>query len=115
MLKCTEQDISLEVFQNKENMPEFAMQVVKDAKGNTFTPSKKSVTNQSRILGCLGKLIIDRPKHLLHERLEPQPLFWSPILMHLAMFIGKGAFRDYSTIDKFLEIDPPEEEMFHLE
>lgn len=56
-----------------------------------------------------------RPEHSLHEGLEPRPLFWSPILTHLAMFVGKRAFRDYDTMDNLLAIDPPEEEMFRLE
>jgi hypothetical protein len=58
---------------------------------------------------------VGRPEHSLHEGLEPRPLFWNPILTHLAMFTGKGAFRDYKTVDDLLDIEPPEEEMFRLE
>jgi len=56
-----------------------------------------------------------RPEHSLHEGLEPRPLFWNPILTHLATFTGKGAFRDYKTVDELLDIEPPEEEMLWLE
>jgi hypothetical protein len=56
-----------------------------------------------------------RPEHSLHEGLEPRPLFWSPILTHLAMFVGKRAFRDYDTMDEHLDIELLEEEMFRLE
>jgi hypothetical protein len=31
------------------------------------------------------------------------------------MFLGKGAFRDYKTMDGLLDIEPPEEEIFRLE
>lgn len=31
------------------------------------------------------------------------------------MFIGKGAFRDYKTMDELLALIPPEKEMFRLE
>ena len=115
VLSCTEQDISFGVFHNEHGMAEFAMQVVKDAKGMTFTPSKRSVPRRSRISRCWGRLIVGRPEHSLHEGLEPRPLFWSPILTHLAMFVGRGAFRDYDSTDGLLDIEPPQEEMFRLE
>lgn len=56
----------------------------------------------SRILHRSGRLIVGRPEHYLHEGLEPRPLFWNPILTHLAMFTAKGAFRDYKTEDDLL-------------
>ena len=59
--------------------------------------------------------MVGRLEHFLHEGLEPRPLFWNPILTHLVMFTGKGAFRDYKTVDKLLDIEPPKEEMFRLE
>ena len=43
VLKYTEQDISFGVFQNEHGVTEFAMQVMKDVKGMTFTPGKRSV------------------------------------------------------------------------
>ena len=61
------------------------------------------------------RLTRGRPEHSLHEGLDPRPLFWNPILTHLAMFIGKRAFRDYKTMDELLDIDPSDEEMFRLE
>lgn len=35
------QDVKFGVFRNEHGNAEFAMQVVKDAKGMTFTPSKR--------------------------------------------------------------------------
>jgi len=32
----------------------------------------------------------------------------------LARAIAENAFRDYSTIEELLEIEPPENEMYHL-
>jgi hypothetical protein len=67
------------------------------------------------MLTHLMRLTRGRPEHSLHEGLDPRRLFWNPILTHLAMFIGKRAFRDYKTMDGLLDIDPPDEEMFRLE
>ncbi|KAF8652167.1 hypothetical protein AX16_004524 [Volvariella volvacea WC 439] len=73
-------DVSFGIFRNEYGDPEFAMQVVKDAKG-----------------------------------LEERPLFCNPILTHLAMFLAKGAFRDYKTMEELLALQPSnEEEMFLL-
>lgn len=52
-----------------------------------------------------------RPEDSLHERLESRPLFQSPILIHLAIFIRKRAFRDYNTMKKLFNIIPSEEEI----
>ena len=39
----------------------------------------------------------------------------NPILTNLAIFIAKGAFRDYKTTDELLDIEPPgDEEMYQL-
>jgi hypothetical protein len=52
----------------------------------------------------------------LHEGLEIRLLFCNPILTHLAIFVAKGAFRDYKTMDELLGIKPPkEEEVYHLQ
>lgn len=40
-LNCIEQDVTFVVFRNEHGEAEFAMQVVKDAKGMTFTPDKR--------------------------------------------------------------------------
>ncbi|KAG9022275.1 hypothetical protein FRB95_000475 [Tulasnella sp. JGI-2019a] len=57
----------------------------------------------------------DRPEHSLHEGLQERPLFCNPILTHLAMFIAKGAFRVFKTVDQLLALQPAnEEEMFLL-
>ncbi|KAG6901097.1 hypothetical protein C0995_000798 [Termitomyces sp. Mi166 len=88
-------DVSFSIFRNEYGDAEFAMQVVKDAKGMTFMPCK-------------------RPEHSLHEGLEERPLFCNPILTHLAMFIAKGAFRDYKTMEELLALEPPDEEEMYL-
>ncbi|KAF9645059.1 hypothetical protein BDM02DRAFT_3190050 [Thelephora ganbajun] len=90
------QDVSFGIFRNEYGDAEFAMQVVKDAKGMIFLPCR-------------------RPEHSLHEGLEERPLFCNPILTHLAMFIAKGAFRDFKTMEQLLTLKPSnEEEMFLL-
>ena len=49
-----------------------------------------------------------RPQHSLHEGLKEGPLFCNPILTHLAMFIARRAFRDFTTIEEPLALAPPE-------
>ncbi|KAJ7648133.1 hypothetical protein FB45DRAFT_1102841 [Roridomyces roridus] len=88
-------DVSFSIFRNEYGDAEFALQVVKDAKGMTFMPCK-------------------RPEHSLHEGLEERPLFCNPILTHLAMFIAKGAFRDYKTMEELLALEPPDDEEMYL-
>ena len=41
VLKHMEQDIAFRVFRNEHGGAEFAIQVIKDAKGMTFMPSKR--------------------------------------------------------------------------
>lgn len=56
-----------------------------------------------------------RPEHSLHEGLDSRPLFCNPILIHLAIFIARGAFRDFKTVDEILNIEPPNDnEIFQL-
>ncbi|KAG8874535.1 hypothetical protein FRB98_008358, partial [Tulasnella sp. 332] len=88
-------DVSFSIFRNEYGDAEFAMQVVKDAKGMTFMPCKW-------------------PEHSLDEGLDERPLFFNPILTHLAMFIAKGAFRDYKTMEELLALEPPDEEEMYL-
>ena len=57
---------------------------------------------------------MSRPEHSVHEGLEPRPLFCNPVLTMLARAIAENAFRDYSTMEELLEIEPPENEMYHL-
>lgn len=109
------QDISFGVFGNEDGKAEFAMQVEKDAKGMTLTPDKRSVITAQRILCHPRRLIEGRPQHALHEGREPRPLFWNPVLTHLAMFVGKGAFQDYETMEDLLDLEPLEKEMSRLE
>ncbi|KAL2041983.1 hypothetical protein N7G274_005171 [Stereocaulon virgatum] len=88
-------DMTFGVFRNERGEAEFAIQVVRDAKNMTLTPEK-------------------RPEHSVHEGLEPRPLFCNPVLTMLARAIADNAFRDYSTMEELLEIEPPENEMYHL-
>ncbi len=57
---------------------------------------------------------MNRPEHSVHEGLEPRPLFCNPVLTMLARAIADNAFRDYSNMEELLEIEPPEDEMYHL-
>lgn len=41
-------------------------------------------------------------------------MFCNPVLTMLARAITDHAFRDYSTMDELLEIEPPEDEMYRL-
>jgi Protein of unknown function (DUF3435) len=56
-----------------------------------------------------------RLEHSLHEGLKPQLLFCNPILIYLAIFIAKNAFRDYKTMDELFDIEPLSEEMYQLQ
>lgn len=58
--------------------------------------------------------LMSRPEHSVHEGLEPRPLFCNPVLTMSARAIADNAFRDYSTMEELLEIEPPENEMYHL-
>ena len=58
--------------------------------------------------------LMNRPEHSVHEGLEPRPLFCNPVLTMLARAIADHAFRDYSTMEELLEIEPPDDEMYHL-
>ncbi|KAK3169331.1 hypothetical protein OEA41_008714 [Lepraria neglecta] len=90
-------DMTFGVFRNEHGKAEFAIQVVRDAKNMTLTPEKRFA-----------------PEHSVHEGLEPRPLFCNPVLTMLARAIADHAFRDYSTMEELLEIEPPEDEMYHL-
>ena len=57
---------------------------------------------------------MNRPEHSVQEGLEPRPLFCNPILTMLARAIADEAFRDYRTVEELLDIEPPEDEMYHL-
>lgn len=46
------QDVKFGVFRNEHGNAEFAMQVVKDAKGMTFTPSKRRARVSGYINPC---------------------------------------------------------------
>lgn len=46
----------------------------------------------------------------------PTPLFWNPILTYLAIFVSKGAFRMYKTMEVLLDLEPSlDDEMYQLE
>jgi hypothetical protein len=37
------------------------------------------------------------------------------MLTHIAIFLANGAFRDYKTMDELFDIEPLDNEMYHLE
>ncbi|QKX61611.1 uncharacterized protein TRUGW13939_08763 [Talaromyces rugulosus] len=81
-------DVVMVVFRNEEGMAEFAVRVVRPAKGQTYNPE-------------------NNPEHAMHEGRGAKPFFLNPVLMFLALWIARGAFRDYSTVDQILDIPPP--------
>ncbi|KAL8296236.1 hypothetical protein RB600_001635 [Gaeumannomyces tritici] len=89
-------DVKFGVFCNEHGNAEFAVQIVRDAKGTTYTPDK-------------------RPEHSLYEGLLPLPLICNAMLPILAILIAAKAFRDYDTIESLLSIQPPESEMVQLQ
>jgi len=104
------------VFRNEHGKAEFAIQVVRDTKNMTWTPEKRFVSNHSTDT-THHRLLTDsmnRPEHSVHEGLEPRPLFYNPVLTMLARAIADQAFRDYSTMEELLAIEPPEDEIYHL-
>ncbi|KAH7123434.1 hypothetical protein B0J13DRAFT_680096 [Dactylonectria estremocensis] len=76
-------DVKFGVFRNEHGNAEFAIQLVRDAKGMTHTPDK-------------------RPEHSLYEGLRPMPLICNAMLPILAILIAAKAFSGYDTIE-----DPP--------
>ncbi|KAK0641769.1 hypothetical protein B0T16DRAFT_431464 [Cercophora newfieldiana] len=89
-------NVTFGVFLNEHKNAEFAVQLVRDAKGMTNAPDK-------------------RPEHSLYEGLGPMPLICNPMLPILAILIATKAFRDYETIEDLLDIQPSEREMVHLQ
>ena len=82
----------------------------------TWKPEKRFVFNHStdNIHHRLFTDSINRLKHSVHEGLEPRPIFCNSVLTMLAKAIADHAFRDYSTMEELLAIEPPEDEMYHL-
>ncbi|KAK0747306.1 hypothetical protein B0T21DRAFT_300960, partial [Apiosordaria backusii] len=89
-------NVTFGVFLNEHGNAEFAVQLVRDAKGMTDAPDK-------------------RPEHSLYEGLGPMPLICNPMLPILAILIATKAFKDYETIEDLLDIQPSEGEMIHLQ
>ncbi|EXK83429.1 hypothetical protein FOQG_12291 [Fusarium oxysporum f. sp. raphani 54005] len=89
-------DLTFVTFINEEGIPEFAIQLTRDAKNMTSTPNK-------------------RPQHALYEGKEAGILCFNPMLPFLARILAYGAFRDYRTIDDLLSITPPEGEMWVIQ
>ncbi|KAK7398162.1 hypothetical protein QQX98_012469 [Neonectria punicea] len=89
-------DVKFGVFRNEHGNAEFAIQLVRDAKGMTHTPDK-------------------RPEHSLYEGLGPMPLICNAMLPILAILIAAKAFSGYDTIEDLLALEPSEGEMIHLQ
>ncbi|PQE10450.1 RTC4-like domain-containing isoform 2 protein [Rutstroemia sp. NJR-2017a BBW] len=75
-------DIMVIVFLNEDDRPELAMQLTKDAKNMTNTP---------------------------HRRAVSRPLYQNPLLPYLAIFLSRGAFRDYKTLHELFATTPIQE------
>ncbi len=105
------------VFRNKHGKAEFAIQVVRDAKNEINARGKVRLHSLQSFCTTTSFLTVDltgRPEHSVHEGLEPRPMFCNPVLTMLARAIADNAFRDYSTIEELLEIEPPENETYLL-
>lgn len=87
-----------------------------DAKNMTWTPEKRFAANhpKDRTHDRIFTDSMNRPEHSVHEGLEPRLLFCNSVLTMLARAIADHAFRDYSTMEELLEIEPPKNEMYHL-
>ncbi|TLS20592.1 uncharacterized protein PpBr36_11315, partial [Pyricularia pennisetigena] len=48
--------------------------------------------------------------HILYEHLPGQPLILSPIVFLLAIFLARGAFKNYSDIQQILDLKPPSDQ-----
>ncbi|KAG8986128.1 hypothetical protein FRB94_003096 [Tulasnella sp. JGI-2019a] len=83
-------DVEFVIFHNEHRQPEFAMEVKKDGKGMTATPWRN-------------------PEHSLHEGSGQHPLMCNPLLTRVAILLAKGAFHNYQTMDKLLNVVLPEE------
>ena len=102
------------MFRNEHGNAEFAIQLVRDAKGMTHTPDKRyEVSNHgsSPHSDCIGS----RPEHSLYEGLGPMPLICNAMLPILAILIAAKAFSGYDTIEDLLALEPSEGEMIHLQ
>ncbi|KDN70506.1 hypothetical protein CSUB01_07951 [Colletotrichum sublineola] len=93
--KVSNEDVTFGVFRNEHGNAEFAIQLVRDAKGMTHTPDK-------------------RPQHSLYEGLGQMPLICNPMLPILAILVAEKAFKDYSTLAELLAIEPADDEMRQL-
>jgi len=82
----------------------------------TSTPEKRFAYNypKDRTYYYILTNSINRLEYSVHEGLEPRPLFYNLVLTMLARAIADYVFRDYSTIEELLEIEPPEDEIYHL-
>lgn len=82
----------------------------------TWTPEKRFASSRQndRTLYRVLTNWVNRPENSVHEGLDPRPLFCNPVLMILARAIADNTFRDYSTIEELLEIEPPKDEIYYL-
>ncbi|ELQ32919.1 hypothetical protein OOU_Y34scaffold01015g11 [Pyricularia oryzae Y34] len=53
-----------------------------------------------------------RPTHILYEHVPGQPLILNPIVFLLAIFLARGAFKSYSTIQQILAVKPPPDQEY---
>jgi hypothetical protein len=62
----------------------------------------------------LTLLPLYRPEHTVYKGLEPRTLLINPLVPMLAICVGSGAFRDYTTVDELFSIPPPPEGEVHV-
>jgi len=58
---------------------------------------------------------MNRPEHFVHQGLQPGRLMCTPVLTLLARAIADNAFKDYSTMEELLAIEPSKDEMYCLQ
>ncbi|KAM9874786.1 hypothetical protein VDGL01_11107 [Verticillium dahliae] len=105
-------DVMFGVFRNEQGNTEFAVQLVRDAKGMTHEPDKRydlEGTSRKKLVDDKLTEPLNRPEHSLYEGFVSMPLICNPMLPILAILIASKAFKDYDTIDDLLSIPPPPE------
>ncbi|KAH0542349.1 hypothetical protein FGG08_003287 [Glutinoglossum americanum] len=89
-------DITFVIRWDNDRKPEIVVKILRNyAKGMTNTPLK-------------------RPMHSIYEKTDT--LLVNPVLFLLAIALADNAFRDYSTLEEILAIEPPaDEDLYHIE
>ncbi|PGH27130.1 hypothetical protein AJ80_01086 [Polytolypa hystricis UAMH7299] len=54
------------------------------------------------------------PRHPMQEDIETLPLYLNPVLEPLAIYLARGLFRDFKTVDEILALEPPPGEEYEI-